>query len=209
MTSEANEKKLRFDAKELGQILGIPVEGFDVYVPENKTVLGIAQLLQLAQKLSQQPGLKATQSIKKGDMSFVHQLLFWFIIKNVIPRGQGRNLSDPMDQCLLIYWTRENKLNLPAIMIRHIVRIANTPREHDMRYGFLLTSIFEHFGVTLQKRMGVQIVDEIGSSTLMGCGFKLVKEEQLFHNRGPEHLFPLFLVRPQVGLLLMCCYRIN
>jgi len=37
--------------------------------------------------------------------------------------------------------------------------------------------IFEHFGVTSQKKMGVQVTDEIGSSTLMGCGFKVAKGE--------------------------------
>ena len=45
-------RKLQFDAKELGKILGIPAKGFDVYVRENKTVLGTARLLLLAQKLS-------------------------------------------------------------------------------------------------------------------------------------------------------------
>jgi len=72
---------------------------------------------------------------------------------------------------------RGEQINLLAIMIHHIARIANTTREHGLRYGFLFTSIFEHFGVTLQKKMGVQMVDEIGGSTLMGCGFKLVKGE--------------------------------
>ena len=52
MTSEINGKKLRFDAKKLGEILGIPAVGFDVYVCEDKSVLGTAWLLKLAQKLS-------------------------------------------------------------------------------------------------------------------------------------------------------------
>jgi len=68
-------------------------------------------------------------------------------------------------------------LNLPAIMIRHIARIATTTRGHDLGYGFFLTSIFEHFGVELQNRIGVQVINEIGSSTLMGCGFDLVQAE--------------------------------
>ena len=97
MTSTVNGKKLRFDAKTLGEILGIPSTGFDVYVREDKKVLGTARLLELSQKLSQQTRLQTPQSVKKGDMTFIHQLLFWFIIKNVIPRGQGRNLADAMD----------------------------------------------------------------------------------------------------------------
>ena len=71
---------------------------------------------------------------------------------------------------------RGEQINLPAIMIRHIARIANTTREHDLGYGFLLTQVFEHFGVELQKSVDAQVIDKIGSSTLMGCGFYLVQD---------------------------------
>jgi len=76
------------------------------------------------------------------------------------------------------------QINLPAIMIRHIADIANTTREHDLGYGFLLTWVCEHFGVELQKKIGVQVIDEIGSSTLMGCGFNLVKGEDPSSEQG-------------------------
>ena len=146
-----------------------------MYVRADKTVLGTARLLQLTQTLSQQTRLKTPQSVKKGDMTSLHQLLFWFIIKNIIPRGQGNNLADAMDQCFIDLMDRGEQINLPTIMIRHISRIANTSREHDLGYGFLLTLVFEHFGISLQKKVGVQMIDEIGNNTLMGCGFKLVK----------------------------------
>jgi len=80
-----------------------------------------------------------------------------------------------MDQCFIDLMDREEQINLPAIMIQHIARITNTTTEHDLRYGFLLTHVFEHFGVDLKKKVGVQMIDEIGSSTLMGCGFTLVE----------------------------------
>jgi len=142
VTSEVNGKKLHFDAKKLGEILGVLAVGFDVYVREDKFVLGTARLLELAQKLSQQTGLQTLQSVKKGDMTSIHQLLFWFIIKNVIQRGQGRNIADAMDQCFIDLLDRGEQINLPTIMIRHIAGIANTTREHDLRYGFLLTLVF-------------------------------------------------------------------
>ena len=71
-------------------------------------------------------------------------------------------------------------------MIRHIARITNTTREHDLGYGFLLTQVFEHFGVKLQKRMKAQVIDEISSSTLMGCGFNLVQDEDLDFEQGMQ-----------------------
>jgi len=84
VTSVVNGKHFRFNTKELGEILGIPSEGFGVYVREDKTVLGAARLLQLTQRLSQQPDLKAPWSVKKGEMTPLHQLVFWFIIKKAI-----------------------------------------------------------------------------------------------------------------------------
>jgi len=64
--AEVNGKKMRFDERKSGEILGIPSTGFYIYVREDKNVLGNARLLELSQKLSQQTGLKIPQSVKKG-----------------------------------------------------------------------------------------------------------------------------------------------
>jgi len=80
-------------------------------------------------------------------------------------------------------------MNLPTIMICHIARTANTTQKHDLGYGFVVTLVFEHFGVVLQKKMGVQMVEEIASSTLMGCDFTLVKGEQTTTEQGPRTPF--------------------
>ena len=44
-----------------------------------------------------------------------------------------------------------------------------------MGFGFLLTSMFEQLGIPLQKMIGFQVTDDIGHSTLVGCGFKVKK----------------------------------
>jgi len=41
-------RKIQFDAPKLGEILGVPATGFDVYVREDKSVLGQARLLELS-----------------------------------------------------------------------------------------------------------------------------------------------------------------
>ena len=87
-------------------------------------------------------------------MTSLHQLLFWFIIKNVIPRGQGCNLVDAIDQCFIDLMDQEEQINLPAIMVHHIARIANSTTEHNLGYGFFLTHVFEHYGVALKKKVG-------------------------------------------------------
>ena len=110
-------------------------ESFGVYVQEDKTVLGAERLLQLTQRLSQQPSLKAPRSVKKEKMTLIHRLLFWFIIKNVILRGQGRNA---MDMCYTDLLDRGKQINLPAVMISHITRITNTAKDHDLGYGLFI-----------------------------------------------------------------------
>ena len=77
-----------------------------------------------------------------------------FVIRNIIPRDQGRNQADVLDQCLVDLLDRKETINLPALMIRHSARIANTTRAHDLGYVFLLIKVFEHFGIELQKEGG-------------------------------------------------------
>jgi len=83
-------------------------------------------------------------------------------------------MADAMDQRFINLIDREEQINLPAIMNCYIARIVDTSREHNLGYGFLLTRVFKHFGVKLQKKVGVQAMDDIGSSTLIGCGYTLL-----------------------------------
>ena len=48
VTSEVSGKKIQFDAKKLGDILGIPATGFNLYVRKDKSMLGKARLFELA-----------------------------------------------------------------------------------------------------------------------------------------------------------------
>lgn len=52
-----------------------------------------------------------------------------------------------MDMCYTDLLDRCEKINLPGLMISHIVRIANTSEDHDMGYEFLLTFVFEKFEI--------------------------------------------------------------
>ena len=153
---------------------------------EDKTALAPTRLLEIARELGQNPRLSTPQQIKKGDMLPLHQLLYWFVIKNVIPRGQRRNFADVMDQCLVDLLDQEEQINLPAIMIRHIARMANPSREHDLGYGFLLTLVFEYFKIPLSQKVGAQNFDEVTSTTLTSCGFQVVKSDPSASEPGPS-----------------------
>jgi len=63
LTSTVNEVLIEVNARAIGVILGVPATGFDLYVQEDKSLLGKARLLELAQHLRQQPGLKQRKVI--------------------------------------------------------------------------------------------------------------------------------------------------
>ena len=71
-----NDHNLRFDAKKLGELLVVSSKGFDVYVRENKNVLGKERLLELTQKPAQKPHITVSLSVRKGEMIPLHRLLF-------------------------------------------------------------------------------------------------------------------------------------
>ena len=81
VTSIVNGHEVRFDAKKLGELLEVSSEGFDVYLREDKSILGEERLLALIQK----PHLTVSRSVRKGEMMPLHRLLFWFVITNVVP----------------------------------------------------------------------------------------------------------------------------
>ena len=97
VTSLVSGQGIKVDAPTLGKILRVPSQGFAVYVREDKTALEPARLLEVSKRLSQKQGLRTPLSVKKGEMTSLHQLLFMFTIKNIIPRGQGRNSADALD----------------------------------------------------------------------------------------------------------------
>ena len=156
VTSVVHGKQLSFNANQLGAILGVPAEGFGVYVRKDKSVLGATRLHQLTQRLSQQPTLKAPWLVKKGGMTPLHHLLFWFVIKNIMPCGQGYSLAAAMDICYTDLLDQGEQINLPTIRISHISRSTNTAREHDLGYGFSSDFSFLAFrGASVEESGGV------------------------------------------------------
>jgi len=49
--------------------------------------------------------------------------------------------------------------------------------------------MFEYLGIPLQKRVGLHVTNEIGSSTLIGCGLKVTKGGTIASEQGPQTPF--------------------
>ena len=66
VTSIVNDHRLRFNACDLGELIVVPSEDFNVYVHEDKSILGDEHLLELTQRLPQNPHLTEPPSMRKG-----------------------------------------------------------------------------------------------------------------------------------------------
>ena len=89
-------------------------------------------------------------------------------------------------------------------MIKHITRLANTTQVPDLGYEFLLTRVFEHFGIELHEKVDTQVIDEVGCNTLMGCGFKLIKADDSRFEQGMQTPAPPV---PSNGLFIASLHR--
>ena len=167
-----------FGIEELGDALGVPSSGFGYYLRDDKSVLGPDRLLEITRRLSNQHSLTVPRAVHKGELSPLHRLCYWFLIKNIIPRGQGRDMVDALDLCLTDLLAQGELINLPALMIHHIRWIANISKPHAMGYGFLLTSVLEQAGVSLKKKVMAGLNDDIGKATIQSYGFELIKQPQ-------------------------------
>ena len=127
-------------------ILGVPAIGFDVYVREDKSLLGKAKLLELSPTL--EPTTWVEKSLSDEERRYAPAPSVDLLVPNqehhpACSRAQSGgchgSVSDRLDGS-------GGAINLPGFMINHIMRIVTTPRAHDLGYGFLLTRVFEHFG---------------------------------------------------------------
>jgi len=59
-------------------------------------------------------------------------------------------------------------------------------------------------GVGLQKKVEAQVIDEVGNSTLMGCDFELIKEEDFGFEQGVQTPAPPV---PSNGLFITSLYQ--
>ena len=49
--------------------------------------------------------------------------------------------------------------------------------------------MFKHFRVELKKKVDAQVIDEIGSSTILACGFAPIKEGDRSNDQGVQTPF--------------------
>jgi len=92
VTSTVNSHKLHFDARHLGEMLGVTSDDFDVYVCEDNSLLGDERLLELTCKLAQKPHLTESRSVRKGEMMPLHRCYFGLSLRTSFPEVRAAML---------------------------------------------------------------------------------------------------------------------
>ncbi|GAB2275820.1 hypothetical protein Dimus_010569 [Dionaea muscipula] len=74
-------------------------------------------------------------------------------MKNVVPRFGKTVTTSCMDLTYMVHLVSGRKINLPRVMMRHMVYVISV-KDHEVPNGDWLTMIFEEFGVPLVDKKG-------------------------------------------------------
>lgn len=134
---------IQFDCIELGERLGVPSVAYSEYLRNSWPARsdGVSAL-EVTRKFAGRPRLTRATQAKKQAMQPFYQLIFEFVLKNLLQRLERRS-----DICLVLTYMdlidREVLVNLHELTIKHIRRVADMGLgKHALLYGFLLGRIF-------------------------------------------------------------------
>lgn len=72
----------------------------------------------------------------------------------ILPRAEGFSVAALADLYIMEALTNFTPINLPRVMLEHIIKICEVKdASHGLGYGFLLTKVFDHFGIQSATRI--------------------------------------------------------
>ncbi|TMW80319.1 hypothetical protein EJD97_021472 [Solanum chilense] len=102
-------------------------------------------------------------------MSPFHKLVFEVVHKGIIPRGERIHEANFRDMGLGHALDTMRPINWPSHIIKHMVRIVDPKKPHQLAYGNLLTTVFKEFGVPLKDGRSLSKYDMLTQTTLAEC----------------------------------------
>ncbi|XP_070057194.1 uncharacterized protein [Nicotiana tomentosiformis] len=138
------------DATVLGDILKVPSEGLS-------SVRGACGS-NFRRVIVKEKAIQHGERVHEKALLPVYQLLFELVNKVLLPRAERRSITSRSDLYLMEALDEFCSINLPAIMIEHIQKVAAFKYgNHGLPYGFLLTRVFKFFDVPLgNPKMGTR-----------------------------------------------------
>lgn len=132
------------DAKLLGKILDVPTEGVDSM--ENQ--VASREFLTFIGKMKNLNGERLFNKQLKGE----YQLASELVKKVLLQRTKKRSISAISDLFLMEAFATLHPISLPAIMMEHMRKIVSVrDGKYGLAYGFLLSKIFNHCQIKLEK----------------------------------------------------------
>ncbi|WCJ33832.1 hypothetical protein M5689_015169 [Euphorbia peplus] len=171
-------KEIRLDQNVLGKILGIANVGNGVYDMGNwvDEDVGVGRLEAL-RLVFDRPDLSEVTKANSCDLKLEMRLLHQIVVHVIVPRKRSFNYVSDLDLVVMWHIVKEKAFNVPFVMLNHIVACSEK-KNGCFPYGMILTSVFEHCGVSLEgeesrELKGCSVYNEV---TLRKMGY--VKTER-------------------------------
>ncbi|GAB2281188.1 hypothetical protein Dimus_015792 [Dionaea muscipula] len=81
------------------------------------------------------------------------RLLYFIVMKNVVPRFRKRDTTSFMDLIYMDHLLTRRLVNLPRVMLRHMAYVISVP-SHELPYGDWLIRVFKAYHVPLDDKQG-------------------------------------------------------
>ncbi|KAH0646979.1 hypothetical protein KY284_034863 [Solanum tuberosum] len=120
----------------------------------------------LTSKFSQGRATVRPKKVLIVEMSLFHKLVFEVVHKGILHRGERRHEASFKDMGIGHALENMDPIDWPALMIRHMAKVVDPKRPHQLAYGNLLTTVFREFGVPFNESRLLNKNDMFTKSTL-------------------------------------------
>ncbi|KAK4716081.1 hypothetical protein R3W88_014419 [Solanum pinnatisectum] len=123
----------------------------------------------LTSKFTQGRVIILPMKVLKGEMSSFHKLVFEVVHKGILPRGERSHEASFRDMGIGNALENIDPIDWPSLMIKHMARVVDPKKPHQLAYGNLLTTVFREFRVPLKEGRLLNRNDMLTRSTLAEC----------------------------------------
>jgi hypothetical protein len=138
--------EIQLDPNVIGDTLGLKVEGVETYGENWYTGLGVSKDALILEMFNEQGAQreKPRSSMLKKEFKLLHNLCQHCIF----PRTGSLDKVTDNDLLIMHHLSKGIKLNLPYIIIQHMIHVANTGiKKVTLPYAMILTKIFRTFKI--------------------------------------------------------------
>ena len=110
----------------------------------------IGKPIELVRKFAQDNSIMKPRPIHLKELSTLHKTLLMMVFRMILPRDHRRTEATFMDMVVMELLLQKKQVNLPALMLQHIYRVACTEDQkskHALGYGYWLGKVFEQLEI--------------------------------------------------------------